>query len=110
MVATLHPRNGISSPAHHEHLLSVLARLFQCLISVLFQRDRLAAAQTLISGDGKLGTGVNDAAGKALRREPAKHDRMHGADARAREHGVSRFGNHGQVNGDAISLLDPERL
>src|SRR5215510_13289913 len=35
---------------------------------------------------------------------------MDGADARASEHGVSRFRNHGQVNGDAIAALDAVRF
>src|SRR5262249_29177256 len=35
---------------------------------------------------------------------------MDGADASAGEHGNRRLGNHGQVNGDAVAVLDAARL
>ena len=57
-------------------------------------------------GDDELGIGVDDAAGEAVGREAAEHHRMHGADARARQHGVGGFGDHRQVDGDAVALLD----
>ena len=53
---------------------------------------------------------IVDAAGERIRREATEHDRMDGADARASEHGVSGFRNHGQVDGDAVAALDAVRL
>ncbi len=54
--------------------------------------------------------GVLDAAGEAFRREAAEHHGMNGADARAGEHGVGRLGDHRQVDGDPVTLLDAVRL
>ena len=53
---------------------------------------------------------VLDAAGEAFGREAAEHDGMNGADARAGEHRVGRLGDHRQVDGDAVALLDAVRL
>ena len=44
--------------------------------------------------------------GEAVGREAAEHHRMHGADARAGQHGVGGLGDHRQVDGDAVALLD----
>ena len=48
--------------------------------------------------------------GEAVGREAAEHHRMHRADARAGQHGVGRLGDHRQVDGDAVALLDAVRL
>ena len=52
----------------------------------------------------------DDAVGQAVGREAAEHHRVDGADARAGQHGVGRLGDHRQVDGDAVALLDAELL
>src|ERR1051325_10719918 len=44
--------------------------------------------------------------GDAFRAEAAEHDRMYGADARAREHRDRGFENHREINEDAIAFAD----
>ena len=40
------------------------------------------------------------------RGKPAKHDRMNGADPRTGQHSVGCFWNHGEIDRDAVALLD----
>ena len=53
---------------------------------------------------------ILDAAGQAVGREAAEHHRMHRADAGAGQHGIGRFRDHRQIDGDAVALLDAVRL
>ena len=48
--------------------------------------------------------------GQRLGAEPAEHDRVNRADARAGEHDDGQFGNHRQINRDAVAFLDAERF
>ena len=79
-------------------------------VGVLFQRHDLAAADALVRGDDELRARVLDAAREAVRREAAEHHRVHGADARARQHGVGGLRDHRQVDRYAVALLDAMRL
>ena len=54
--------------------------------------------------------GIVDAVRKRIRAEPAEHDRMNRADARAAEHGDGGFGNHRHVNRHAVAFFDAERF
>ena len=77
-----------------------------CRVGIGLQRDLAAAANALIGGNDDVRLAVLDAAGERIRRETAEHHGMDRADARAGEHGVSRFRNHRHVDGDAVALLD----
>ena len=99
----------IAGVAHDQHLVDALG-LGERLVGVLLERHRPAAAQAFVGGDDELRIGVLDAAAEAVGREAAEHDRMHRADARAGEHRVGRLGDHRQVDGDAVALLDAVRL
>jgi hypothetical protein len=99
------PRHLIAGAAHDQHLFVALA-FFQGFVGILFERDGAAPAHPLIGGDDELRIGVNDAARQAVGREAAKYHRMHRADAATGEHGVGRFGNHRQINGDPVAFLD----
>ena len=79
-------------------------------IDVRLERDALAAAQAFIGGDDDARAAVRDAPGQRIGGEAAEHDGMNRADARAREHRDRRFGNHRQIDRDAIALLHAERL
>ena len=89
---------------HHQHRLH--RNLVQRRVDIGFQRHALAAAQPLVGGDDDVGLRVLDAARKRLRREAGEDHGMNGADARAGEHGVGRFRDHRQVDGDAVAILD----
>ena len=56
--------------------------------------DLLAAAHA-VRGDDGLGAGRRDARGERILREAAEDDGVHGADARAGEHGQRELGHHG---------------
>ena len=99
------PGHGRAGAAHDQHLLVALA-LLERFVGVLLQGDGTAAANALVRRDDELGVGIDDAAGEAVGREAAEHHRVHRADARARQHGVGRLGDHRQVDGDAVALLD----
>ena len=57
-----------------------------------------------------LHVGVVDAVAQRVRGEPTEHDRVRGTEARAREHRHRELGHHAEVDRDAVTLLDPERL
>ena len=59
-------------------------------------------------GQDDLRLGVVDAGRQLLGGEAAEHHRMHGADARAGQHGDRRLRHHRHVEDDAVALLDPE--
>src|SRR5439155_409892 len=61
-------------------------------------------------GDHGDRTGVDDAFLKRLSREAAEHDRMGGADSRARLHRDHTFDRHRDIDDDAVALLDAARL
>ena len=101
------PVQGTGAPVRRTtSTFSSPLQLLERLVGVLLERDRPAAAHALVGGDDELGVGVDDAAGEAVGREAAEHHRMHRADARARQHGVGGLGDHRQVDGDAVALLD----
>ncbi len=53
-----------------------------------------------------LALGVVDAAGDRVGREAAEHHRVNRAETRAGEHRIGGFGDHRQIDGDAVALLD----
>ncbi len=75
-------------------------------VGVGLERHLAAAAHALVRGDDHVGFAVGDAPGERVGREAAEHHGMDGADARAGEHGVDRLGDHRQIDGDAVALLD----
>ena len=79
-------------------------------VDIGLQRHLAAAAQALVGGDDDRGFGVFDAAGERVGREAAEHDGMDRADPRAGQHRIGRLGDHRQVDGDAVALLDAMRL
>ena len=72
------------------------------------QREDLAPPVAPVGGDEHLRVGIVDPVGQRLRREPAEHHGVGGADAGARQHGDRGFGDHRQVDVDPVAALDPE--
>ena len=60
------------------------------------------------SGDDDVGAGVADTRRQLVRREASEHDRMDGADPRAREHRHDRLGDHRHVNDHTVALPDAQ--
>jgi hypothetical protein len=69
----------------------------------------MAATESAIRRDEQAGLRIVDAVAKRFGREAAEHDRVHGSDPRAREHGNGKFRNQRQVDRDAIAASDAER-
>ena len=88
----------------HHHHVTHSGRGFQRFVDIDFQRHELAAAAPLVGGDNELRAAVVDAFGHRFRREAAENDRMHGANARAGQHGHGRLDDHGHIDADAIAL------
>ena len=66
----------------------------------------LGAAVALVGADEHLGAAVVDARPERLGAEAAEHHHVDGAEARAGEHHDRQLGDHRQVEGDAVALLD----
>ena len=79
-------------------------------VDIGLQWHLAASTEALVRSYDDLGFGVRDAAREGLGREAAEDDRMDRADAGASEHRVRSLGNHRQVDGDAIALLDAVAL
>ena len=79
-------------------------------VGIGFQRNLAAAAQAFVGGDHEIRLAVVDASGKRVRREAAEYDGMDRADARARQHGVSGFRDHRQIDRHPVALLDAVSL
>ena len=67
---------------------------------------RLGAAVALVGAHEQLGAAVVDAGLEGLGAEAAEHHHVDGADARAGQHDDRQLGDHRQVEGDAVTLLD----
>ena len=72
-----------------------------------FVRQDLGALDAARGGDDHGGLGVVDPGRQLVRRKAAEHDRMHGADAGAGEHGDQGLRHHRHVDNDPVTLGDP---
>ncbi len=103
-VAALGPFDLAAGAPDHDHGLDV--RAFQhCRIGVFLQWDVTSAAHAFVGGDDQLALGVEHAVAQRIGRETAEDDGMHGADARAGQHGDGGLWNHRQINADTVTLL-----
>ena len=78
--------------------------------TLLLDRAGLALAGGTVDGDQRLRLGELHPLADGLGREPAEHDVVRGADARAGEHRDDDLGDHRQVDPDDVALTDPEVL
>ena len=91
MIASVLPCDLPVGAFHDQHLLHRWASL-QGGIGIGFQRNFAAAAHAFIRSDHNVGIAILDAIGEAIRREPAEHHGMNGADACAGQHGIDGLG------------------
>ena len=99
------PWHVVSGAPHHQNFLAARAFL-QCRVGVDLERDRPAAANTLVGGDDVVRLAVSDASGQCVRREAAEHDRVDRPEPGASKHGIGCLGHHGHVDGDPVALAD----
>ncbi len=104
-VAVPVPRDVCAGALHHHAVLHVGA-LLQRLIDIGLQRDGPPAAQAFIGGDDEGRFAVPDPAGDRVRGEAAEHHGMDCADPSAGQHSHSDLGDHRQVDGDPVALLN----
>ncbi len=110
LVAVIH-RDRRPGALHDQHVLDRLgARRRQRLVHVGLERHLLAAAHAFVRRDHDGRRAVRDAPGERIGREAAEDHGMDRTDPRAREHGDGGFGNHRQVDGDAVALLHAQAL
>jgi hypothetical protein len=103
-VPTFGHGNVTAGPLDDNH--AVDGCLFDGLVDIGFQRNLAAAAQAFVGGDDAFAVTAFDALGERIRRKAAEHDGMDSADPGAGQHGVGRFRDHRQVQGNAVALLD----
>ena len=108
-IAALCERHLGARPLVHEAVRDV-GTLLQSLIDDLLGADELAAALALVRGDADLGAGVDDAVAQGVGAEAGEDDGVQGADTCAGEEGDDCFWNHGEVDGDGVTLLHAHLL
>ncbi len=108
--AFLHRDVRAGAPVHDHGVQLLAATHGDRLVARGLQGDLLAAAHLAVGGNERDRARVDDALLHALRREPSEHDRMRGADARARLHRHHHLDRHRHVDEDALALLDALRL
>ncbi len=74
------------------------------VIDNLLCANQLAATLALVGCDDDLGPGIDDAVAQRVGREAGEDDRVDSADPGAGKEGNDGLGNHGQVDGDCVSL------
>ena len=108
-VATLRPVDVAAGAAQDDRLLHG-RRVRERLVRVPLEWDGLPAAQPLVLRDEQLALHVVQAARERVGGEPAEHNRVRRAEARAGEHRDRQLGNHPHVDADRRSLADAEAL
>ena len=105
-IAAILPANISACALHDKHGPAVRA-LFQCLVSIGFQRHRTAPAQPLISGNKAAGLTILNPARQRVRGKAAKHNRMNRPDTHHRQHRHRRFRDHRHIKRDPVALFHP---
>ncbi len=83
--------------------------ILERFVGIALERDDAAAPIAAVGGHEDSALRVVDAVAQRLGREAAEHHRVDGTDARAGEHRDGRLRDEREIDGDAISLLHPER-
>ena len=102
-------RSRLPDPSNHHHLLDTGAAL-QGLVDVSFERNDLTAAVAPVGGDHQLGLRVVDPVPQGFGAESPEDHAVGGADSGASQQGDGQFRDHGHVDGDPVTLPDPQPL
>ena len=88
----------------HDHAFDRRAGIVsQRRVHVGLQGNHASASPAAVGGDDHAGAGVVDPVANCVRAEPAKHDAVNDAQARAGQHGHGKFRNHGHVEHDPVA-------
>ena len=71
-----------------------------------FERELLATATLLVSGDHGHGASIVNPVAYRLRRKAAEDHRVNGANPGTGQHGYDAFNSHRHIDDDAIAFLD----
>ena len=100
-----------SLPPRRTTMTSVIdGRVGQRFVGDRLQRQDLATPVATVGRDQHFRFGVVDAVAQRVRAEPAEHHAVRRTDARAGQHRHGCFGDHRQVDVDAVALADAEAL
>ncbi len=111
MIAALaHVDRDVGIAAPHDDDVFDARGFLQRVVGHLLERNDSAAPVAAVGGDEQLCLRVVDPIAQRLGREAAEHDRVHRADAGAREHRDGELGDERHVERHAIALADAERL
>ena len=102
-------RHGLAGAAQHDDVLDARC-VGERLVDVLLQRHDRAAAVAAVGSDQDLCAGVVDPVAQRLGGESAKHDRVHRADAGARQHRDGDFRDHREIDRHAVAAFDAQSL
>ena len=99
--------HGTGAPLHHHTVLNA-GCLAHGRVGIALEWHHLTATEAAVSGDQHTTLRVVDAIAQRFGAESAEHHAVNGTDARAGQHRDRGFGNHRQIDRDAISLLHAE--
>ncbi len=80
-------------------------RVGQGVVDVGLERDFLASANTLVSGNHHFRTAIDNPPSQRLGRETTEHHRVDRADPGTRQHGDHGFGNHRHIDGHHVAAM-----
>ena len=104
-IPSLGPRDVSTGPLEHDAVADVRA-LLEGLVDDLLGANELSTTLALVRGDDDPAVSVDDTVTEGVRRETGEDDGVHGANARAGKESNDGLGNHGQVDGNSVALLD----
>jgi hypothetical protein len=99
----------VIGPADHDGVLDAGSPL-QGDVGVLLEWHHIAAAPGSVLGDDDAGVGVQDPGGESVGTEPSENNRVDQSQPGTGEHGDGQLGDHSHVDGDPITLLEPQAL
>ena len=106
------PRHIRSCAAHYQDFLynRVHRTVLKRVICIKLKRHLASATQTFVCCNDYFRRAVRNPPRKRVRRKTSEHDRMNGADTRARKHGEGSLGDHRHVYGYPVALAGAQRL
>lgn len=80
--------------------------LLEGIVDNLLGANQLATSLALIGGDDDLGASIDNSVSQRVAGETGEDDGVDGTDTGAGHEGDDGLGNHGEVDGDGVTLLD----
>ncbi len=103
--ARLHVDLAGAGALDHDHVL-YRGAFEDGFVGIGLERYEPSAAQAFVGRDDHGGLAVLDAVPERLGRESAEHDAVDRSHTSAGQHGYGEFGDHGEIDGDAVAFFD----